>query len=168
MFNNIEEKMKDINYGYVNTNGDICTDDEYINYRLQTPSELLKSKYGVCWDQVELERDILKDYKIKSYFMVYYDNENCPSHTFIVIEKDNKYYWYEHSWNMYRGIHIYNTLEELLKDVALKQMDHIKSLGIEINIKQFCIYEYDTPEFGIDGAKFYKHCEKGKNIVIYF
>lgn len=168
MFNNIEKKMKDINYGYVDKNGNIKTDDKYKDYILQTPDELLKSKYGVCWDQVELERNILKDYKTKSYFMVYYDNENCPSHTFITIEYNNKYYWYEHSWNIYKGIHEYEKIDDLLKDVSIKQIDYIKTLGIkDFKLKNFCIYEYERPEFGISGESFYKNAEKGKNIIIY-
>lgn len=168
MFNNIEDVMKDINYGYVDKNNNIKTDDDYIDYKLQTPEELLNSKYGVCWDQVELERDILKDYKTKSYFMVYYDNENCPSHTFITIEYNNKYYWYEHSWNIYKGIHEYDNLDDLLKDVSIKQIDYIKTLGIkDFKLKNFCVYEYVRPKFGIDGNEFYKNAEKGKNIIVY-
>jgi Transglutaminase-like domain. len=168
MFNEIEKKMKDIKYGYVDIDSNIRTDEDYSLYKLQTPKELLDSKHGICWDQVELERYFLKEYQTKTYFMVYYGTKRCPSHTFIVIEYDNKYYWYEHSWNKYKGIHEYDNLDELLKDVSIKQINDIKNTGIKnFNIKQFCVYEYLTPKFGINGNKFYKHCEKGKNIIIY-
>ena len=118
----IMEKMEQIQYGWVDKSHKIhktVNNDFSESYRLQSPKEVIKSGFGVCWDQVELERYYFKgnNLNIKTYFLVYYDNDKCPSHTFLTFEKDGKYYWFEHSYKKYRGIHEYNSKKELLIDV---------------------------------------------------
>ena len=46
------------------------------SYYLQTPEELLKSKYGLCYDQVELERKWLLDkgYKVLTFFSTHHNH----------------------------------------------------------------------------------------------
>lgn len=65
---NIMNLMDSIEYGFKDENGESIInanpqkwDDEFY---LQTPDELLKSKCGVCWDQVELERKLFQDNKV--------------------------------------------------------------------------------------------------------
>ena len=56
--NDVYNILENIQYGYIYEGKDI-SDDQYqfgTYYRLQSPDKLLDSKYGVCWDQVELER----------------------------------------------------------------------------------------------------------------
>lgn len=119
----IEEKimqiMDDIEYGFLDECGNNIIDydpkkwDEefYEFYYLLSPEELLDKKCGVCWDQVELERKIFEENHIcvQTYFICTYDGDNLPSHTFLTYEKDNSFYWFEHSWGIYKGIHKYNT-----------------------------------------------------------
>lgn len=61
----LEYMEKNLEYGYVGKENnkiysnsdpdfDINFDKEYF---LQTPEQLLVSRHGVCWDQVELERE---------------------------------------------------------------------------------------------------------------
>ena len=112
----VMELMSDIEYGWVDQDnqkhvGDY--DSFPYHYKLQSPKEVMKNKLGVCFDQVELERYYFKGYDIKTYFIIYYDDNNYPNHTFLTFQKNNKYYWFEHSWEVYRGIHEYNTLNEL-------------------------------------------------------
>ena len=67
---NVEEimsLMEDINYGWVDKNGLIHNevDDNFASlYMLQSPKEILNSKVGVCWDQVELERYYFKNTRL--------------------------------------------------------------------------------------------------------
>lgn len=117
--------MKNINYGWIDKNNNSYTivDETFSdNYILQSPKETLKNKIGVCWDQVELERYLFKgnNWNIKTYFIVNYDNDKCPTHTFLTFEKNNKFYWFEHAWEKFRGIHEYNTIKSLLLDVRNK------------------------------------------------
>lgn len=168
----ILNKLDDIEYGFVDNNQNIYPDnlENWDNnfgllYRLQSPNELINNKYGVCWDQVELERYYLSQQNIesKSYFIIAYDNKQEPTHTFIVVKKD-KYYWLEHSWQPYRGIHEYNSIDELLYDVKekfKKFIDDEKIVDYEIEI-----YEYTKPKYHLNCIEFINHCTKGRKIDI--
>lgn len=167
----ILKKLDNIKYGFADNNKNIYPDnlkdwDKNFGklYHLQSPSELIKNKYGVCWDQVELERFYLtkKNIESKSYFIIAYDNKQEPTHTFIVINLDNKYYWLEHAWQPYKGIHEYKTLKELLTDVKLKFEISIKNYNVKNY--QISIYQYDKPKYNINCIEFIKHCEKGIKI----
>ena len=66
--------LSDIKYGYMNNAGNVCYsfdtfDDDYV---LQSYKDMLKTKTGVCFDQVELERHYLYNRDITSYFICYY------------------------------------------------------------------------------------------------
>lgn len=163
--------MNQIEYGVPNEKNknllEIMDEDEVFQhyYYLQTPEELIQSKLGVCWDQVELERDFLtkRNIKVKTYFIeTYYSEENIPSHTFLTFKLDNKYYWYEHSWNNYKGVHKYKSIKELLKDIKKK---FIKSHDTNLEAPTL-IYEYNTPPSHINCNEFYKYAEKSKLIKI--
>ena len=161
----VMELMSDIEYGWVDKNNQkhMMPDDTYSdNYLLQTPKEVIKNKIGVCWDQVELERYYFKGYDIKTYFIVHYDGDKCPTHTFLIFKKNNQYYWFEHSWEKYKGIHGYDTLKELLIDVKSK---FIKTeLHCDYILENLIIREYSKPKYHISVQEFYKHCENG-NVV---
>ena len=166
----IIDKLDDIKYGFVDNNNNIYTSDmDDFNtkfdklYYLQEPTKLLDSKYGVCWDQVELERCYLDSLNIdnKSYFIIAYNKFQDPTHTFMVANLD-KYYWLEHAWEPYKGIHEYETLEDLLKDVKKKFEEEL----IMDNIKEYeiVIYEYEKPKYNISCIDFMNYCEKGREI----
>ena len=57
----LDAVMKPIAYGWVDIDGKKHTDlaDFATKYSLQSPEELQESKLGVCWDQVELDRELL-------------------------------------------------------------------------------------------------------------
>lgn len=159
--------MKDIKYGWIDKNyiRYVAIDDNFSNnYILQSPTEVIKNKVGVCWDQVELERYYFKKYghNIKTYFIVHYDGDKCPTHTFLTFEKDKKFYWFEHSWEKFKGIHEYNSLRELLLDVKQKFIS--SELRKVYNQDSLCLYEYNKPIYHISVQEFYKHCENGKYI----
>lgn len=162
----VMELMSDIEYGWLDkySHKHMTVDDTYShNYLLQTPGEVIKNKIGVCWDQVELERYYFKGYDIKTYFLVYYDENKCPTHTFLTFKKKNKYCWFEHSWEKYKGIHEYDTLKELLIDVKSK------FIGTELHgdyvSDNLVIREYSKPKSHISVKEFYQHCEK-ENVVL--
>ena len=159
--------MKNIEYGWIDKNKTKHTiiDETYSdNYILQSPKEVIKNQIGVCWDQVELERYYFKgnDYNIKTYFIVHYDNNKCPTHTFLTFEKNNKYYWFEHAWEKFRGIHEYNTQKELLIDIKDKFIKYeLNNNYIKENI---ILREYKKPKYHITVQEFYKYCENGTYI----
>lgn len=163
--------MNDIEYGFKDKNGDniINTDFEkwenefYKFYYLQTPEELLQSKCGVCWDQVELERQLFQEHhiKCKTYFIYIVDNDMLPSHTFLTYENHGKHYWFEHSWGTYKGIHEYETELELLldiKEIFKKEHDYVSDNSF------LYIYEYQKPKKHITCEEFYQYIETQKII----
>ncbi len=169
MNDEIMNLMNDIKYGWVDSNNQnhFEIDETFSDtYKLQSPKELINSKLGVCWDQVELERHYFEktNYPFSTYFIVYYDNDKCPTHTFLVYEDNNKYYWFEHAWSKYKGIHEYNSLNELLIDVRNNFI--ITELNNQYSEKNLVLRKYEIPKPGISVIDFYKHCEKGQIIVI--
>lgn len=159
----IMDLMNNIQYGWLDkyNNKHNIVDETYSdNYILEYPTEVIKNKVGVCWDQVELERYYFK-YKTKTYFIVHYENE-CPTHTFLIFEKNNKYYWFEHSWKVFRGIHEYKYLDELLIDIKNKFIKY--ELNNKYDINKLKIFEYKKPKYNINVQDFYSHCENGIEI----
>ena len=159
--------MNEINYGWVDKDGNKHVDDFDTfsdDYLLQSPKELLNNKVGICWDQVELERYYFSncDCKIRTYFIVNYDNDNCSTHTFLTYEKDDSFYWIENSWEMFRGIYEYSSLKDLLDEVREKFIEQ----EIDDNVSKYniVIYEYSKPKYNISVKEFFKHCESGKVI----
>ncbi len=171
MAEDIMNLMDTIEYGFLDEFGNNIVnntkkwDDEFYDfYYLLSPDELLEKKCGVCWDQVELERTLFeeKNFKVKTYFICTYDGDNLPSHTFLTYEKNNSFYWFEHSWNTYKGIHQYTSEKELLKDVKNK------FINSNITSKEAFtfIYEYQKPPFHISCKKYYEYCETQKLIKL--
>lgn len=163
----IMDLMESIDYGWIDKDG-YKHEDDYDTfsekYMLQSPQEVMKNKIGVCWDQVELERYYFKntDWNIKTYFIVHYDNDKCPTHTFLTFEKNEKFYWFEHSYELFRGIHEYNSLKELLLDVREKFItDELDNKYIKSNL---VLHEYKKPKYNINVQEFYNHCDYGTYI----
>ena len=158
--------MDDIDYGWVDKNDKKHIDDFDTfsdDYTLQSPKQIMKSKIGVCWDQVELERYYFNSCSnIKTFFLVYYDGDKCPTHTFLTFEKNEKYYWFEHSYKKFRGIHEYNSLKDLLLDVREKFIkDELDNKYKKMNL---VLHEYKKPKYNISVQEFYRHCDYGNYI----
>ena len=165
--------MNQIEYGFKDEQGNNIIDtnptkwdNEFPEfYYLLTPEELLERKCGVCWDQVELERKLFeeKNIKVETYFVFIADQDRLPSHTFLIYEDDGKYYWFEHSWNLYIGIHEYENKSSLLLDV----IDHFKKSHPEVNQNApLYLYEYKKPKEHITCDEFYQYIETQKRIEL--
>ena len=143
---------------FYDKNFDKDFDKEYL---LQSPEQLLNSQHGVCWDQAELERDwfLKKGYKPKLFFVMFAieKENNLPTHTFLVYQEEDKYYWFENSWGSQRGIHKYDNLELLIEDVKEKHfLDSKKAGELESEDRdKIKFYEYEKPEkFSYNPAQF--------------
>ncbi|MEG2348156.1 MAG: ASCH domain-containing protein [Clostridia bacterium] len=163
----IMDIMSEINYGWMDKNFVLHSEVDNLfsdNYILQTPSDVIKNKMGVCWDQVELERYYFKnnDWDIKTYFIVHYDGDKCPTHTFLTFKKNGKYYWFEHSWKKYRGIYSYDSINNLLFDVRDKFIKY--ELNENYTKQNLFVREYKKPNYHISVQDFYSHCETEKYI----
>ena len=165
VLNTIEYGYKDENDNNIINNPEKWNNEFHIFYKLLTPDELLQTRCGVCWDQVELERKLFNDnnIKCKTFFIYILDEDRLPSHTFLTFKNKGKNYWFEHSWNAYKGIYEYETEFDLLNDI--KDLFLKEHFPINKNSKLF-IYEYNTPSSHISCDEFYKYIETQKLINI--
>lgn len=116
----IFEKNKDIKYGWKSRKDSKyyfhITEGLAKNFCFQTCEEIEKSRIGICWETVELNREYLEKNNIscKAYFFVIpFNNFYC--HSVLVFNDKNKYYWFENSFKDLIGIHEYDSLQELFK-----------------------------------------------------
>ena len=130
---------------------------------VQSGDEMLETKLGTCWDQVELERKWFSEHKyefktIFSWFEIDGPN-NFPTHTFLAYKKNNKWFWFEHSFTTYRGIHEYNTLDELINDVKNKQLISAINSGVAKPGDEKLIkgYIYTKPRSNLGVVDFIDH-----------
>lgn len=109
------QQMNEINYGWMDINNNIhinTMDNLQELYRTSSIEEILTNKVGICFDQVELERYYLsKDYNTSSYAII----SPHMVHSFLVLESDDRYIYFEHSSSKNRGIYDFNSKDELLE-----------------------------------------------------
>lgn len=154
-----------IKYGFKCIDGNIycryeMNDDKlyesllFNKYYLQTPNELLKNKYGICYDQVELIRYWLNlnNYDNWTYYTPYHN------HSIIIYKDDDKYCIMETSIKEYNGIHKFNSLEEAIKDYKKFQLK-------DTSISDIKLYLYDNVLFGCNFYDLIYHITKDKNLV---
>lgn len=158
--------MQDIKYGWVDKEKKKHHEFETFStdYLLQSPKQLIKSQIGVCWDQVELERYYFKNtnLEIKTFFIINNDEGVCPTHTFLVYEKNNEFYWFEHSWEKYRGIFKYNNLDALLKDVKNKFISDLENKSI-LNIS---LYEYPKVPSSLNPLDYMNFVQNSRRVYV--
>jgi hypothetical protein len=137
---------------------------------IQDASSLIKSHYGTCWDQVELERDWFEksNYNLKTIFMLFdvKTPNNYPTHTFLLFEENNKVYWFEHAFGHMKGIHEFENLEEAIKVVKEKHFEYALNVGIAKNgdIEKIKCFEYSKPKSQIGVKEYLEHVLSGKQI----
>ena len=154
------EFMDIIEYGY-SVNGKkygYFNEEEFelhINeWKLSSPENLLQTKIGHCYDQVELERDWFKKhgYKFHTYFTIFLYSDKYTSHTFLIYEDNDKYYYFEHSWGIMKGIYEFNSLSEAYCFVIKK---HLESNNPDLeDIDNLILREYKDIKYNIGFEKF--------------
>lgn len=160
------ERMLKINYGYLDKSGkthigyDISKEDFFHKYIIQSPEEVLKNNVGVCWDMTELERDFCEKNKIpcKCFFALVNKDDN--THTFLTFEDKGKLFYFERSWDSFKGIYQTGNLEEVFDVLADNFKEQEKLLNCP-KIKRISFYEYPKPiKYHLDCISFQKHCIK--------
>lgn len=107
----ILKSLSGVEYGaWVDKEKRKATDEEfdrdffiYRNCSIAHPDELLKRKVGHCYDQSLYEWTKLKESGYNP-ILIYMENKTA-SHAAVIYEDKGRWYWIEHSWNKYRGIH---------------------------------------------------------------
>ena len=159
---------KNIEYGYMTKDGKVLKYDDpsferdfFNQYVLSSYNDVLKNKLGNCFDQVEFEREWFTkhNYKVKTYFEyvnVPYDND-YETHTFLVFEDNNKWYYFENADFNNRGVHQYNSLEELLKDTYNRYLINLEKYNLnDKEISSIEVLEYSKPKENSSFEEFFK------------
>lgn len=150
-------------YGFIGKNKKTYTDSssqEWDDWAtecvVQTGDEVLKTNVGTCWDQVEFERLWFKNnnYIFKTFFICYKFDEpvDLPTHTLLLFEENDKWYWFEHSWFVNKGIYEFNTIDEALNLIVDKHLSStINSSKItSLTNDNIHVYTYDEIPKGLD------------------
>ena len=159
-----------IQYGFIGKNGKKYIDqdseewnDWYEECLVQTGEQVLKTKIGTCWDQVELERLWFekRNYEIKTIFIWFdlnYEN-NYPTHTILLYKKDKKWYWFENAFDTCKGTHEFNTVKEAIECVKEKQLEYAISIGVvkETDKQYLKDWEYSKLEKSLSVSEYLKH-----------
>ena len=165
---------KYLKYGYKGKNNKIYTDisskefdDDFHDYCIvQDYIGVLDTKIGTCWDQVELEREwfLNNNYQFKTYFICFNIKENHATHTFLVYKDNNKYYYFEHSFETYKGIHEFDNLNELLKYVVENQINFVlENNDFNYNLSDYVVlFEYNKPNKDCSVEEFFNNIMKGR------
>ena len=95
--------------------------------RLKSPEQTLRDGSGDCHSQVMLEIDQLKKQGLspKALFFIEYDpktNQGGQTHSFVYFNKDGKTCWFENAWGGHEGIHQYDSVSDMKRDVVKKHL----------------------------------------------
>ena len=167
VYNVIKDKIIDIKLGYKDKDGNLCSgfnSDFKEKYYLQTPKSLLECKVGLCFDQVELERELVTklDVDCRTYFITYPDDKMDYSHAFLIYKDKKRYYWIENAWLKYKGLHTYECKDDLFDDVLSKFVETIP----DGDIKRIKMYMFDKPRAGVNYTKYLSHCLNGRSVKV--
>lgn len=115
------------------------------SYFLQTPEEVLITKHGICFDQVELARHWLinNGYKVHTFFI------KGHNHCILIYEDNSKFCFFERSFKKINGIHEFFSLEDAVYFYKLSE-----SIYSNIDINQIEVYEYNEVVFGCNFLDF--------------
>ena len=161
---------KNIKYGFTYENKVFLEGEDFGKqmdelYRLRTGEDLIKSGYGVCWDFCEFEREFFEEMKIphETYFFLSFlsRSEGGPTHTFLLYSQDEKWFWFEYSWQAFRGIWKYDSKEDALADIMNKFCKYNNRPYHHVEV-----YKTDKAKAGLNTFEFVDHCMSGEKILI--
>lgn len=168
----LEFMSNNIKYGYLGKTGRVYrkTDKDFYDkwekeYILQNKDDLLETLHGDCFDQVEFERDWFtsNNYEVRTFFeMVRLNYKNIyPVHSFLIYQDSDKWYWFENSDSNNRGIHEFDSLEELLDYQFNKYLELLKTFNItDEEIKKIVVVEFTKPNSHISLDEYFDHVFK--------
>jgi hypothetical protein len=157
---------KNIDYGFVGRNdrkkyiGGFEGKDMDREYFLQNPEEVIKSGVGTCWDTTELERNwfVKHGYECKAIFLFFAKEAfgHLPTHTLLAYKQEDTWVWFEYSFGVHRGIHEYDSFEDLVVDVRKKQFEYAHEFcgATDEDEKYLRDFEFETPRYGCTAQEF--------------
>lgn len=155
-------KYKDIEYGWYDGNNQLhlhVVDGFLAKFKMQTIEHIKETKNAICWEVVELYRHELEEKGINCETYFFCLNETgYHCHSIIVVPYDNKYYWIEGSFKDFKGVHEYDTLDEIFDVIKNNYHIIVRDPKKKVNKDHIRIYRYTKPKDGIGCFSFYMHC----------
>lgn len=140
-------------------------------YALCDKERILRYGLGVCLDQVELERFWFKEhnYNFKTFFIWFNfeQDNNYPTHTYLVFEKNDKYYYFEHADSTNRGIYELNSYKEAILYQMNNHIKHVKKNNLPINdeiLNHIQVIEFKINNYKISMNEYYDNIVKSKKV----
>ena len=155
------------------------TGEDYdMYYRVASPKQFEKQNGGICWDFATYEAHMFstkfKNIKYKTYYVVFDIPPYYPSHTFLVFEYNNKYYYFESSFVKYQGVYEANSVSDIINFVLFNMSTYndkpdTKKIQDAVLKNDYLLLEYDALNPDIPGsttAEYMKLVERiGKPVI---
>lgn len=139
--------------------------------RLQSPEEILGSGYGICWEQVELEKQWFakNNFEFKTFLLMFGKDvsQKNPAHTLLAYKKDNNWYWFENTLDSHNGIHKFDSLDDLVGHVkAILINNALNSGSTENDVEKHKVYDYNVPAYGCNTDEFISQVIRNQSGII--
>lgn len=133
---------KNIKYGFVDKDGRIYDnpfskawdDNWYEACTVQDKDGILKTGYGTCWDQVELERQWFAEnnFDFQTIFLWFGEPEPSvfPTHSYLAYKIEDKWCHFEHSDEINRGILCFDSFDNMIGDSMSKLLNLAMSQNV--------------------------------------
>lgn len=123
-------------------------------YKMQIPKQLRSCYHGgICWDLCMFQSFWFKRYAPTIpaefyYHEIMFDEETSPSHTFMIFQFQDQWYWFEASWKPKAGIYRFHTKDVCLGYVVhMLESEDIKEYKKKPIKRWFTSYEPLTPTY---------------------
>lgn len=157
--------MDKINYGYLSKSSKVYLNNDgdwYLEYILESTSDILTTMTGNCFDQTELERDWFtkNNYYVETYFeMVNLNYKNAyPTHSFLIYKNNGNWYLFEHADYENKGIYEFTSKEELLIFQMNNYISYLKTFNIsDLELSKVILRKFERPKKHIDAKEYLDH-----------
>lgn len=163
-------KVDKIKYGWIDDNKCAHTHSKkqffLDNYKYMGIEDTIKYGMGTCFEKSLLIQHYLKEEGISStvYIADYGVEDKIASHTFCVVESDNKFYLIEPDWIFSDENYEFNSLNDLLCKIIRMYPKMYKIEPFEKSL--ICINEVLNIEPGMSYFEFKNTCKNNKKIEV--
>lgn len=160
--------------GVIDKNRNTTSEDYDKFYKFASPETFKKQNGGICWDFVTYEANYftknIPNVKYDAYYVIFDDGYDLPTHTFIILECDGKYIYFESSFKAIRGVYESDSKESIINYVLYAMDKYPKKRGL-LRCPYY-VFKYNPLDHGLYNlscSEFMKYIEEhGIQIEIKF
>lgn len=147
----------------------ITADDWDMIYRLASPSQFVKQGGGVCWDWTTYEADYFRlnfpNVRFDTFYIVFDNKKDCPTHTFLTFTLDGELYYFESSFYKFRGVYKAKSFGDIFNFV-MSNMNTYSDTKDLLDYKSY-VTKYDALNpmiYGMNCAEFMDYCIHSRRV----